>query len=136
MKRVIIATVLLLVTLGPGLMMPADLPPRPTVEPIPEPKEYEGGIVELQVSGMTIPLWTEVEWQDFNGDWHLVDGWRGTIEVYQPQQWWVGAEHLGEKAFRWLVYDQEGGELLATSNSFDLPEGNRQKVIVTVTLDS
>lgn len=133
MKSIFVITAMLFLTIGAGIMAPAALPPRPT--PAPAATGDKGGIIELQIEGMTTPLWTEVEWQGGNGQWHLVDGWRGTIEPERPLQWWVGAENLGEEAFRWQIYDAKGGALLATSETFDLPVANRQTVSVQVMVD-
>lgn len=136
MKTAFITALLLFIAFGARLVEPAALPPRPTVEPIQANEPYEGGIIELRVGGMTAPLWSEVEWQDASGNWHTVDGWRGTVAMTQRLQWWVGAENLGEKTFRWRVYDAPAGDLLATSETFDLPAHNLQRVIVPIALDA
>lgn len=141
MKKAIITVIALLLVVmsltawSQPPSLPAGLPPRPTVEPIAGDTPYEGGLIELRLSGMTEPLWTAVQWQDAFGNWHTVEGWRGTIDLTQVQQWWVNAENLGEQNFRWRIYTAPNGDLLATSETFDLPAHNLQKVIVPVELE-
>ncbi|MBN1977911.1 MAG: hypothetical protein JW918_10955 [Anaerolineae bacterium] len=129
------------------------LPPRPTVPAQP------GGIepsaqaqIQLQVQfpdswpWQTAPwqdLWTIVQWQDPAGAWRDVDGWKGTLDevkvgdsgdVTGYKTWWVGGEHMGKGPFRWQVYRGEGGRLLASSDTFDLPSINRATLSVKVPL--
>jgi hypothetical protein len=69
-------------------------------------------------------IWTVVQWQDAQGGWHDVDGWRGALDELGwcgKKTWDVDERHLGQEPFRWLVYDREGGALLATSLPFSLP---------------
>lgn len=107
----------------------AVLPPRPSGDP-PAPV---GGRIILTVSGTTSQmLWAEVQWQDPQGKWHNVDGWKGMLDA--TQEWWVGEDDLGTGPFRWLVYSGSGGTLLATSDAFDLPDKAKQPVNVEVSL--
>jgi hypothetical protein len=55
-----------------------------------------------------------------------------TITGYKT--WWLGAEHMGEGPFRWLVYQGKGGRLLAASASFDLPDIHKATLVVDVEL--
>jgi hypothetical protein len=73
---------------------------------------------------------TVVQWQDAWGDWHDVEGWRGTLDgvsadvsgkIVGHKTWWVAAKDLGKGPFRWQVYRCENGKLLATSAPFYLP---------------
>jgi hypothetical protein len=48
--------------------------------------------------------------------------------------WWVEEKDFGKGPYRWLVYASEGGELLATSQSFNLPDRSLLSIAVTVSL--
>jgi hypothetical protein len=116
------------------------LPPRPTPAPTAVPRPT-GERIQLQLENEVdeIPpsLWTVVEWQDpTTGDWHIVEGWRGTLDTPTTQTWWVGSELFGAGPFRWQLYAYEDGGLLATSNSFYLPERAGRMVVVNVMLES
>jgi hypothetical protein len=88
-------------------------------------------------------LWTEVQWQDDKGEWHAVDGWRGTLDrviekegvIIGQKTWWVAEDALGTGPFRWQVYQDEGGRLLTTSNPFDLPGSDGSTVTLKVPLE-
>jgi hypothetical protein len=124
------------------------LPPRPTLTPnrttaTPSSKDQEGGSIggsiELRVPTNQIVLWTVVQWQDTLGDWHTVQEWQGTLDEINAagvgkKVWWVGQKEMGQKSFRWLVYENAGGRMLATSQSFDLPRYSGEVVRVEVTL--
>lgn len=114
----------------PSVPVRADLPPRPTTSTLPD-----GATIELRVTGATAPFWTEVQWQDQAGAWHTVDGWQGMVEPAQTLRWWVGIEELGNGPFRWSVYDNAGGSMLAISDPFDLPSRPKQIVVVNVALE-
>jgi hypothetical protein len=127
------------------------LPPRPTV-PAGDVKPSAQAQIQLQVQfpgswpWQTTPwqnLWTIVQWQDPQGIWHDVEGWKGTLDevkisdsgdVTGYKTWWVGGEHMGKGPFRWRVYQGEGGYLLATSESFDLPSIDKATLLVKVPL--
>jgi hypothetical protein len=83
-------------------------------------------------------VWTVVQWRDARGDWHSVDGWRGTLDKIMStvgrKIWWVYRRDLGKGPFRWLVYDRAGGKLQATSQPFNLPGRSGQIVRVQVEL--
>jgi hypothetical protein len=124
------------------------LPPRPTLSPNPSPapppsKDQEGssigGSIELHVPTNQIALWTVVQWQDTIGGWHTVQGWQGTLDEINAtglgkKVWRVGQNEMGQKSFRWLVYESAGGRMLATSQSFDLPCCSGEVVQVEITL--
>jgi hypothetical protein len=80
--------------------------------------------------------WTMVQWLTGDGNWVDVDGWRGNFDRNGVVAWWVGADLLGEGPFRWLVLESEGGDLLTTSETFDLPADAGDIVVVEVSLDS
>ena len=56
------------------------------------------------------------------GEWTTVDGWQGTVETDGTQVWWVDGDDYGTGPFRWLAFDEEGGEQLGLSDNFNLPE--------------
>jgi len=123
----------------------SDLPPRPTpvptaVPPVVTIPAANGEKIQLhienEVDEIPADLWTAVEWQDPNtGNWYVVDGWRGTLDTPTTQTWWVGSELFGDGPFRWQLYASEGGNLLATSVSFDLPARTGLMVVVNVALE-
>ena len=121
---------------------PAALPPRPTTQPpspMPIPAKLPAGAyIALRVPSASEGLWTVVQWQGAFGDWHDVEGWRGSLpELYVAwgrQIWWLGSEHFGTGPFCWLVYDGPDGELLATSESFYMPQSSGEVVRVEVSL--
>ena len=108
------------------------LPPRP--DP-PVSKSTKGGGIELHVTPL-VPgagTWAVVQWQDGLGEWHDVDGWRSELEE-ERVIWWVSPDHFGAGPFRWLIYQGSDGAALATSASFDLPNGHGHLVRVEVSL--
>lgn len=119
----------------------AALPPRPEPTATPLPGVHtstDGGYIELLYGGLPVGpngVWTVVEWQDpYTEKWTAVEGWQGTVELDGTQRWWVAPKDLGEGPFRWLVYDEKGGDLLETSETFDLPAHAKQYVIVILPL--
>ena len=76
-------------------------------------------------------MWTAVQWQDANKAWHTVEGWQGRFNPDGMVTWWVAPADLGKGPFRWQVFDAEGGHALAVSESFTLPIGNGQVVVVS-----
>lgn len=154
-----IACALLAIALLPLLTQTAlaDLPPRPTPRPTPAPfppppPPSTGGWIELRVQFPQTWPWADIQWQDLwtvvqyqrglGGDWYDVEGgWQGELndivigedrEFVGKQVWWVAEEDLGRGPFRWLVYNGEGGELLATSEPFYLPDSSGRAVTVEV----
>ena len=87
-------------------------------------------------------LWTVVQWQDASGNWHDVEGWRGTFDdvviengaVIAQKVWWVAQVDLGKGPFRWLVYRGQGSVLLARSTPFYLPGPTSGPTTVEVSL--
>ncbi len=67
-----------------------------------------------------------VQWQDINGNWQDVDGWRGALDSGGHIRWWVAPKDFGSGPFRWVV-----GE--AASEPFHLPGGGGQVVRIDLT---
>ena len=156
----IFSCVVLLMILPPGHAL-SDLPPRPTAEPTGTPtvnptaspaptSRPRGASIRLEATfPATWPWsevhwqtpWTAVEWQDAQGDWHLVEGWQGqfdTVEVTESvvgvKPWWLAPDLYGAGPFRWVVYAERGGDILARSAPFTLPGAGGQTTSVVVRL--
>jgi hypothetical protein len=134
------------------------LPPRPTPEKTPTSvpdipssngSPSDGGLITLYVHagpevmreiGHWQTIWTEVQWQDGLRNWHDVSGWRGILDRFSDglgrKTWWVADGHLGAGPFRWVVYQERGGEPLAYSEPFYLPSHPGRIVTVEVSLAS
>jgi len=103
--------------------------PTPTGKSIPDSPDgggidnnvvdVRGGSIELMGTGVTQDLWSVVQWQGVNDEWHDVDGWRGTFNPENMVKWWVGYEDLGRGSFRWIVYQDD--VIIHTSETFQLP---------------
>ena len=109
----------------------ADLPPRPTPTPISVPKSTapQGAHIVLQTQA---GVWSVVQWQDVNGDWHNVDGWRGTV-TDGTVEWWVAQKDFGTGPFRWAVYQSAGdSEPVSVSEAFTLPDAVNQRLQITL----
>ena len=74
--------------------------------------------------------WTVVQWQGADGVWHDVEGWQGHVRNGWIC-WRVAPKDWGTGPFRWQVYDQAGGALLAKTASFTLPNGEYETVSLT-----
>lgn len=110
------------------------LPPRPTAVPTRQPSTLRGGFIELRIEGQLVEgIWTLVQWQDAQGDWHDVTGWQGTLDEGNVKTWWVGEEDLGAGPFRWMAVVDTA--VIGTSEAFFLPVQPGEKVIVTIPLD-
>ena len=72
-----------------------------------------------------------MQWQDFDGNWHDVEGWRGFAEG-SGKLWWVAQKDFGTGPFRWIVESGPDGEILATSAPFTLPGEPNATLSVTV----
>ncbi len=82
-----------------------------------------GATIELTAwppGGMSV-----VQWQDSNGDWQDIEGWRGTLDSAGRIRWWVAAKDFGSGPFRWVV-----GE--AASEPFNLPAVGAETVVVSL----
>lgn len=144
---------------APPTLTPTATPtPLPTITPRPPitptftpaatptstaPASRPGALIWLRVQSETtaplpVTLWTVVQWQDAQGDWHDVEGWRGTLDEVAKNEgrkvWWLPVDLFGAGPFRWVVYAPHGGTMLATSPAFYLPTATGQRTMVTVTL--
>ena len=93
-----------------------------------------GAHIELHVEPVQVGLWTVVQWQDSAGNWHDVDGWRGTLETGGYKRWWVAYKDFGAGPFRWLATRTPDGPELVVSEPFSLPPRANEIVQVSVSL--
>lgn len=137
----------------------AVLPPRPTVSE-PASDDNAGNTITLtslvnqiylRVTPTYPTYWTVVQWQDSQGVWRDVEGWRGEA-AHGEISWWVAEKDFGKGPFRWAIYPQGGPfiervegsviyrkaqPMLAVSQPFFLPTGASSSlgVFLTVTAD-
>lgn len=129
---------------SPALVL-ADLPPRPphVFQPAPgtgvtvttQEGLTGGGYIRLTVDPAQLKLWSVVQWQDSGGNWHDVEAWRGVIDQSQ-QIWWVAEKDFGTGPFRWVIYRDSHGEILAQSQQFFLPATHNQLIDVIISSGS
>lgn len=116
-----------------------NLPSRETPTSIPRADDDDkdekpiGAYIELQPQGATDGAWTVVQWQDSTGSWQDVEGWRGPLDEGR-KKWWVSQRDFGRGPFRWAMHQDQGGELLAVSESFYLPDTANELVQIEVSL--
>jgi LysM repeat protein len=91
------------------------------------------GVLVLQVSQAPAEAWEVVQWQDGQGRWNDVEGWRGKLEASGQVTYWVDQADLGKGVFRWVVYDRQGGTVWGISEGFYLPKQASDSVLVQVT---
>jgi hypothetical protein len=137
---IIISALLLAWPSSPTHAQPG-LPPRETPTPTRPPDEGDdkddkpaGAHIVLQVQSAPMDAWTVVQWQDSVGSWHDIEGWQGTLDEGGQKVWWLAADLFGRGPFRWLVYQGQGGKLLAQSEPFYLPTSAGEKVKIEVSL--
>lgn len=106
----------------------AALPPRPTspVTVITDPSP--AGTLILNTKPFQGSLWSVVQWRDNKGNWNDVVGWRGSV-VNGMTIWWVEKGDWGKGIYRWVVFQSEGGNLLAVSEPFNLPNSGEKLTI-------
>ncbi|MCL4295948.1 MAG: hypothetical protein KJ077_09485 [Anaerolineae bacterium] len=129
-----------LIALTPSLAL-AELPPRPGLPPPSSDPASDsdednpiGGYIVLQVPTAPAGLWTVVQWQDQAGRWHDTDGWRGLLDDGRQKVWWIDPADFGKGPFQWAVYQEQNGELLASSSSFNLPSTAYETVLAEIEL--
>ncbi len=59
--------------------------------------------------------WSVVQWQDSAGNWHDVEGWRGTLDSQGYIRWWVDAKDFGTGPFRWVI---TGGDSVSVADEW------------------
>ena len=87
-------------------------------------------------------VWSQVQWQDDKGEWYDVDGWAGNLDNIEQgdngwvatKEWWAADNLNGKGPFRWVIYDHNGGEWLATSEPFSLSDHSGGTAVVPVEL--
>ena len=90
--------------------------------------------IELHVQSASSGVWSVVEWQDSDGNWHDVEGWRSSLPEDGIQRWVVEAKDFNTGPFRWVVRQGQSGVAAGMSHSFNLPAGANETVQVMVTL--
>jgi hypothetical protein len=116
------------------------LPPRATPKPTSGNNGHDsdhsgsplGGYIELKTQPTQPGRWTVVQWQDSQGNWHNVEGWRTHANSAGQVRWWVAPAQFGQKPFRWQVFESQGGALLNSSQIFTLPAKTNDIVNVVV----
>jgi len=103
------------------------LPPRPTLIPTPENRAR----ILLDTGAVYENAWTVVQWQGGDGVWHDVEGWQGHVRNGQVR-WRVAPKDFSTGPFRWVVYSEADGVMLALSGSFTLPDSRTHTVTIRV----
>lgn len=121
------------IMLLPAATALAELPPRPEPVTVSDVETIiVGAEIQLVVPEEYAGAYTVVQWQDGLGDWHDVEGWRGELDNNGlTKTWWLASEHFGTGPFRWQVFTEIDGDLLATTADFTMPEQARQRLILT-----
>jgi len=85
--------------------------------------DTEGGI-QLQILNRpaTTP-WVGVQWQDPAGAWHNIDAWVGPLDSTRGGYVAHGVDpkDFGIGTYRWIVWDKQGGKVMAMSGPFSFP---------------
>jgi hypothetical protein len=123
---------------GPTLP-PIDPPPTPTEIPDKPDKSDDDdepivAHIELQVAPAQSAGWSVVQWQGSDGNWHDVEGWRGSLSDGSSRRWAVEGKDFGTGPFRWVVLDGASGSVAGASDLFSLPASANETVQVTITL--
>ena len=74
--------------------------------------------------------WSAVQWQDPAGNWHVVEGWQGSLDERGGVRWWVAAKDFGTGPFRWVVGDSI--TTVTVSEPFNLPAVGAATAVFTV----
>lgn len=112
----------------------ADLPPRPAVlvdKKVTGDDQGDGELLGAHISLLHAEpgAWTVVQWQDADGTWQNVDGWRG--QANGDVTWWVAEKDFGSGPFRWAIYAGQDQTKVSVSVVFNLPEAPNQLLLVT-----
>jgi len=106
----------------------AELPPRPTPPTAVPSSAPQGANIVLQTQA---GMWSVVQWQDVNGNWNDVEGWRGTVGDGFVK-WWVAQKDFGTGPFRWAVSPYAGSEFTSAGDAFYLPSVANETLIIAV----
>jgi hypothetical protein len=144
---VVLFSVGLLLVLASSTGLQAQGPPLPTPTNVPDNGGNGSGgekgssrsnppvaYIELSVLPVPAGAWSVVQWQDSAGNWHDVEGWRGSLPENGIQRWVVEAKDFNTGPFRWVVRQGQSGSTAGMSNPFNLPAGANETVRVIVTL--
>lgn len=125
---------LLQVQAGPTL--PSRDRPAPDSPPDSDDDDGEppGAYIELQTQPPQINLWSMVQWQDSDGNWHNVDGWQGRLNGNGSRRWWVSPRDFGKGPFRWRVVRGPNEPVVGESAVFNLPDEGMEVMIINVTV--
>ena len=79
----------------------------------------EGGI-QLQIIAPPSGAYVAVQFQYPNGTWANIDAWTGPLDPMANGyvKYWVDPKDFGKGPFRWVVWDKQGGKVLAMSAPF------------------
>ncbi len=110
-QKIIYRIVIGVLMLGLGLAAAPVLAESGLPDRNPPPPADDGGRDDRGPVGTYIELaapehagaWSVVQWQDVNGNWHDVEGWRGTLDSSGYIRWWVAAKDFGTGPFRWVI---------------------------------
>jgi len=112
-----------LLVLGLGLTAAPALANGELPDRNPPPPADDGGRDDAGPLGTHIELaapehagaWSVVQWQDSAGNWHDVEGWRGTLDSNGYIRWWVAAKDFGTGPFRWVI---SGGDSVSVADEW------------------
>jgi len=115
----------------------------PTITLTPESESLQSSTIVLQAQSTTVvdwrSLWTAVEWQDVDGTWRLVEGWQGAFDTIKEEvgykTWSVPPPLFEQGPFRWVIYAQSGGAVLAISEPFEMPDSAGQTITINIAFD-
>ncbi|MFN8443432.1 MAG: hypothetical protein U0175_21830 [Caldilineaceae bacterium] len=124
------------VTPRPTVVVSTPVAPTATALSLPASTRVPVAVLRLKLqNSVERPLSSVVQWQDTSGNWHDIDGWRGQM-VKNQTTWWVEEKDWGDGPFRWSVYTQESGAMLAISEPFHLPSRQGEELTVSVRVDT
>lgn len=96
------------------------------------PDKPAAASIELYAPGIAAGVWTVVQWQDSDGFWHDIDGWRGQVAPGGRIHWDVAEKDFGTGPFRWEVFAAGEGQPPLISDPFNLPAHSGDTLLVIV----
>ncbi len=149
MSLMLVAVLLLSDLLAPSVSQADDLPDRddpPPSAPSNDDGDGDGdgdggggggssllAYLELFVSPTPVGVEGVVQWQDVNGNWNDVGGWKRNLQNGY-ERWTVEAKDFNTGPFRWVVRNSQSEVVVGPSESFNLPAGANETLQVTMTL--